>query len=375
MGHPHVGVICDECSESPIIGTRYSSKVLYGFDLCEYCYRSSSSSSSSLQNATTRQEGQERLDDEFTAINEPLSFREEISMGVAGRHRRDNQINASTVAQAKEQLQIMVQEDDDGDGDVGPPSHHVAYFHFFERTCPAKAEQNATEVLGFLEDHPELTNLRFTIPFDRTVPYGGIVEILATGFINNNKRLSHIKQIDWSISGNWHSDDADFPAASSIAALGDLIAQNTTLKGIFIHVPCQAEDAMNLIRPLASNKTLTNFRLAVRHHDNVISNENLRNTALRLLEDHPSLKKVFLDGRYNPKDQENACFQQDLKLSNISRISGWNTRWCHPNLSDRERVQTIQEIESASSAFSPPSSLTCLYQVIRRNPQIWQGRS
>jgi hypothetical protein len=331
----HVGVICDECSESPILGTRYTSKIVYGFDLCEYCYRS-----------------QKNLD-EFFAFEEPLSFHEEVSIVTC----RDNHITACTAEQAKEQLQEF----------EGGPSH-VAYFHFFETTCPAKATQNAGEVLAFLEDHKELTNLRFTIPFDRTVSYGGIVELLAKGFA----RLKHVKQVDWSISGNWHTDDAEFPAAPAVAALGNLIAENTTLEGIFIHMPCEAEDAVELIRRLEFNKTLKNFRLEVRYHDNVISNEKFHTTAFRILDDHPSLKKVFLNDRYNPKDTQNQCFQVDLRWSNISRISGWNVRWCNPNLSDVERIETLQEIETASNDFPVAASLSGLYQVIRRHPQSWQ---
>lgn len=337
----HKGVICDECSECPIVGIRFISKRTFGFDLCEHCV-----------------ESHHNIDD-FHTVNSPLTFREESSLVL----EQGSQVSAATVAQANEQLHSM-------DSD---PSH-VASFYFFESACPQEARKNAEEILQFLEQNPIITNLRIAIPFNTSVEYSGIVEVI----INGLQELPHIKHIDWSISGNWHSDDANFPSQQAVASLAEFIAHDTSLQGFFVHIPCTVKDAVTLVEALLRNKTMKCFRLSVRYYDNVLSDRKFREIVYRLLENHPSLEKVFLSDRSSAKEAEEpevSLFQNFvLMMAETSRMSRWKRRWCDPSLKDGERVQLIQEMESKLDTFPRELSLTGFYQVIRPWPEVWKHR-
>lgn len=336
----HPGVICDECSEYPIIGTRFVSKKVVDFDLCEHCVRSYPNP------------------DDFHAVQQPRSVSEERATMLDDR----SQVCAVTAHQAKEQISAM----------EGDPSH-ISSFYFYERNLDESktAEQNAQEILEFLHDHPMITNLRLAIPFDNTVSNSGIIPVLTKGIAN----LPQIKHVDWSISGNWHSDDAGFPAEPAVAALAKLIADSTSLEGIFVHMPCKARDGETLLNALFLNKTLKYFRLEVRYHEDVVSDDSFQATAIRLLEDHPSLQKVFLSDASSDafrRRQLSSPFQDFVQLSNIRRLSRWQQRWCEPNLSVRQRLELVQEIDQQLDSFSPALSLTGMYYVIRQWPQLWQ---
>ena len=115
--------------------------------------------------------------------------------------------------------------------------------------------------MDLLQNHSTITNISFHISFTDPVSNRKVFEVA----LERLKTMSHVKRValhSLFVHGSRHDDDEE---GIPFVVWEKLIAEITSIEGLFLNIPCSTIQATAIICMLALNSTRKSFRLNPRN--------------------------------------------------------------------------------------------------------------